>query len=103
MPKTIDMATGRVERTRPLHDIVNNDKKRVAYFYDSLRPIHPQHHVSQRNHPQRARSDTQLLSVVPPTSSRRLPPLSLELKVKLNPIGHLLSFGLALTVQPAAG
>ncbi|KAK4129123.1 histone deacetylase RPD3-like protein [Parathielavia appendiculata] len=33
MPKTTDMAG--VERTRPLYQIVNNDKKRVAYFYDS--------------------------------------------------------------------
>ena len=24
-----------VERTRPLYDVVHNDKKRVAYFYDS--------------------------------------------------------------------
>ena len=33
MPKTTDMSG--VERTRPLYQIVNNDKKRVAYFYDS--------------------------------------------------------------------
>jgi hypothetical protein len=33
MPKTTDMAG--VERTRPLYQVVNNDKKRVAYFYDS--------------------------------------------------------------------
>lgn len=32
MPRT-DMAG--VERSRPLYQIVNNDKKRVAYFYDS--------------------------------------------------------------------
>ncbi len=25
----------RVERSRPLYQVVNNDKKRVAYFYDS--------------------------------------------------------------------
>ena len=24
-----------IERSRPLYNIVNNDKKRVAYFYDS--------------------------------------------------------------------
>lgn len=24
-----------VERTRPLYEVVHNDKKRVAYFYDS--------------------------------------------------------------------
>jgi hypothetical protein len=33
MPKDTDMAG--VERSRPLYQIVNNDKKRVAYFYDS--------------------------------------------------------------------
>ncbi|KAL2168894.1 hypothetical protein VTG60DRAFT_6729 [Thermothelomyces hinnuleus] len=33
MPRTTDMSG--VERTRPLYTIVNNDKKRVAYFYDS--------------------------------------------------------------------
>ena len=34
MPKTATDKAG-VERTRPLYQIVNNDKKRVAYFYDS--------------------------------------------------------------------
>ncbi|KAK3300629.1 uncharacterized protein B0H64DRAFT_19881 [Chaetomium fimeti] len=33
MPKTTDPSG--VERTRPLYEVVNNDKKRVAYFYDS--------------------------------------------------------------------
>ena len=33
MPKETDLAG--VERSRPLYQIVNNDKKRVAYFYDS--------------------------------------------------------------------
>ncbi|KAH6854016.1 hypothetical protein B0I37DRAFT_319860 [Chaetomium sp. MPI-CAGE-AT-0009] len=33
MPKTTDPSG--VERSRPLYEIVNNDKKRVAYFYDS--------------------------------------------------------------------
>ncbi|KAL2161741.1 hypothetical protein VTH06DRAFT_8303, partial [Thermothelomyces fergusii] len=33
MSRTTDMSG--VERTRPLYTIVNNDKKRVAYFYDS--------------------------------------------------------------------
>lgn len=33
MPRTTDMAG--VERSRPLYEVVNNDKKRVAYFYDS--------------------------------------------------------------------
>ncbi|KAL2262492.1 hypothetical protein VTK26DRAFT_1173 [Humicola hyalothermophila] len=34
MPKTTTDKAG-VERTRPLYQIVNTDKKRVAYFYDS--------------------------------------------------------------------
>ncbi|KAL2015876.1 hypothetical protein VTK56DRAFT_4673 [Thermocarpiscus australiensis] len=34
MPKSAVDPAG-VERTRPLYQIVNNDKKRVAYFYDS--------------------------------------------------------------------
>jgi hypothetical protein len=33
MPRSTDMAG--VERSRPLYQVVNNDKKRVAYFYDS--------------------------------------------------------------------
>jgi hypothetical protein len=33
MTKTTDLAG--VERSRPLYQVVNNDKKRVAYFYDS--------------------------------------------------------------------
>lgn len=33
MPKTTDPSG--VERSRPLYEVVNNDKKRVAYFYDS--------------------------------------------------------------------
>jgi hypothetical protein len=33
MPKETDPAG--VERSRPLYQVVNNDKKRVAYFYDS--------------------------------------------------------------------
>jgi hypothetical protein len=33
MSKSTDMAG--VERSRPLYQVVNNDKKRVAYFYDS--------------------------------------------------------------------
>ncbi len=33
MPKDTDPAG--VERSRPLYQVVNNDKKRVAYFYDS--------------------------------------------------------------------
>jgi hypothetical protein len=33
MPRTTDPSG--VERSRPLYEIVNNDKKRVAYFYDS--------------------------------------------------------------------
>jgi hypothetical protein len=34
MPKTVTDKAG-VERSRPLYSVVNDDKKRVAYFYDS--------------------------------------------------------------------
>jgi len=34
MPTTSRDPAG-VERTRPLYEVINNDKKRVAYFYDS--------------------------------------------------------------------